>query len=621
MELSHFIDFLRVSGVYILCLFVLAEAYNSDPIITTSKGKVRGMRINVYDKQVDTFLGIPFAKPPVGNLRFKHPVPNDPWTGIYNATKRPNSCVQGYDRIFTNFSGETMWHANTQLSEDCLYLNVWVPRNGKSKKKKAVMIWIYGGGFYSGTSTLDVYDPRYLVAENDVIFVSMQYRVSAFGFLALGIPEAPGNAGMFDQLMALDWVQRNIKFFGGNPQNVTLFGESAGAVSVAFHLLSPLSQPKFNRAILQSGSVTCAWAVTTREEAFRRAKRLARQFKCPVLDTAMDVYQCLKAQPADEFPNHEWWVVQGISQFPFVLVVDGIFLLEAPEISLERQNFKKVPILVGSNKNEGTYFLTYFRQDIFNLKDSALISKSIFRLLLDTLVEYYPKYPHSLNSFGRDAILYQYTHWADPDDMLHNRNMLDQLVADYHFLCQVNEMANAYSAAGQKVYYYHYTHVSSQSPWPEWIGAYHAAEIDFVFGAPMDRNKNYLPNEVELSRKMMRFWSNFAKTGDPNYDWDRPSAKNEWPSHTASGREYILLDAKHVHNFKVSKGLRSKECAFWKEYLPQLVAATLDVSEAEKEWKMQFAEYSQKYIVEWKHQFENFIRNHEKRMANCKHNG
>ncbi|XP_029633054.1 acetylcholinesterase [Octopus sinensis] len=616
MDLGRYTDFLLVLGVYILCLFMRADA-SQDPIVTTSKGKVRGFRKNVDGKQVDVYYGIPFAKPPLGNLRFRHPQPNDPWSGIFNATVKPNSCMQGFDKIFKNFSGENVWHANTPRSEDCLYLNVYVPKVKKPIKNKAVFVWIYGGGFYSGTSTLDIYDPSYLVLLNDVIVVSIQYRVSVLGFLALGIPEAPGNAGMFDQLMGLDWIQREIRNFGGNPRNVTLFGESAGAASVAFHLVSPLSRSKFDRAILQSGSLTCPWAVISREEAFRRSKVLAEKFKCSPVDTAWDIYKCLKAQPAKDFPDYVWYVVEGISQFPFVLIVDGTFLVETPEISLATQNFKRVPLLVGSNKNEGTYFLAYFRKDIFDIETNALISKEIFRILSDTLIEYYPQYPTKLNSFGRDAVLYQYTNWENPDDKISNRNKLDQLVTDYNFLCQVNQLAEAYSNAGEKVYYYYFTQIPSQSPWPKWVGAYHAAEIEYIFGSPVDRSKNFLDNEVELSKKMMRFWTNYAKTGDPNKNWGEQNLQ-EWPVHTAAQKEYLYLNADNVHNLLTGKGLRAKECAFWKEYLPRLVAATLDISEAEKQWKMQFAEYSQKYIVDWRHQFENFVKNHEKRMANCK---
>jgi acetylcholinesterase len=204
------------------------DAEESDPlIVTTDKGKVRGLTLtSPTGRKVDAWLGIPYAQPPVGPLRFRHPRPVEKWQGILNATKPPNSCVQIVDTVFGDFPGATMWNPNTELSEDCLYINVVVPR--PRPKNAVVMVWIFGGGFYSGTSTLDVYDHRTLAAEENVIIVSMQYRVASLGFLYLGTPDAPGNTGLFDQNLALRWVRNNVHRFGGDPAKVCLFGESAG---------------------------------------------------------------------------------------------------------------------------------------------------------------------------------------------------------------------------------------------------------------------------------------------------------------------------------------------------------------------------------------------------------
>lgn len=207
------------------------DAEENDPlIVTTDKGKVRGLTLNSPSgRKVDAWLGIPYAQPPVGALRFRHPRPVEKWQGIYNATKPPNTCVQIVDTVFGDFPGATMWNPNTELSEDCLYVNVVVPR--PRPKNSVVMLWIFGGGFYSGTSTLDVYDHRTLAAEENVIIVSMQYRVASLGFMYLGTPDAPGNSGLFDQNLALRWVRDNIRRFGGDPNKICLFGESAGNFS------------------------------------------------------------------------------------------------------------------------------------------------------------------------------------------------------------------------------------------------------------------------------------------------------------------------------------------------------------------------------------------------------
>ena len=151
----------------------------------------------------------------------------------------PNSCIQIEDTMWPGFSGSEVWAANTPKSEDCLYLNVVVPN--PHPKDAAVIIWIHGGGFWSGTTTLDQYDLRTMAAEGEIIMVGIQYRVASLGLLYLDTENAPGNAGMFDQLMAIQWVRNNIAQFGGNPENITLMGQEAGAVSVGLHLLSPLS--------------------------------------------------------------------------------------------------------------------------------------------------------------------------------------------------------------------------------------------------------------------------------------------------------------------------------------------------------------------------------------------
>lgn len=193
----------------------------------TDKGKVRGLiETSLTGKKVDAWFGIPYAQPPIGSLRFKRPHEPSMWQGIKNATKHPNTCFQILDGMFPNFSGSEMWNANTELSEDCLYLNVVVPR--PRPKNATVMVWIYGGGFYSGTSTLDVYDLRTLAAEENVIMVSMQYRVASLGFLYSGTDDAPGSVGLLDQNLALKWIHRNIHKFGGDRNKVCLFGESAG---------------------------------------------------------------------------------------------------------------------------------------------------------------------------------------------------------------------------------------------------------------------------------------------------------------------------------------------------------------------------------------------------------
>lgn len=214
------------------------------PVVSTKTGKIRGMRKRSNGHCLDVYYGIPFAKPPVGDLRFKTTVPLGKWSGILNATQKPPACPQ------VPFDVEYLDKESVQ-SEDCLYLNIWAPCN---KTKKAVMFWIYGGNFWQGSGSMSVYDGSEMASRGDVIIVTTNYRVGIFGFATSNTKDAPGNAGMYDQAEALKWVRDNIENFGGNASCITLFGESAGSIAISMHTVSPITSNLFHRAITESGS-------------------------------------------------------------------------------------------------------------------------------------------------------------------------------------------------------------------------------------------------------------------------------------------------------------------------------------------------------------------------------
>ena len=269
-----------------MLLWPLKQAYseiNPELVVNTKKGKIQGFESTTpHGRKVSAWYGILYAQPPVGNLRFRHPRPIDSWDSwdsVKQTMKLPNSCVQIKDTMWPGFDGSEAWNYNTPLSEDCLYLNVVAPR--PNPKNAAVLLWIYGGGFWGVITTLDLYDLWTFVSEENIIAVGIQYRVASLSFLYFDTEDVPGNAGMFDQLMAMQWVKDNIAQFGGNPNNITLMGESAGACSVSLHLLSPLSRHLFSQAIMQSASATVPWGVITKEESLLRGLRLAELMNCP----------------------------------------------------------------------------------------------------------------------------------------------------------------------------------------------------------------------------------------------------------------------------------------------------------------------------------------------------
>eukprot|EP00095_Tigriopus_kingsejongensis_P006002 maker-scaffold505_size153196-snap-gene-0.26 protein:Tk06002 transcript:maker-scaffold505_size153196-snap-gene-0.26-mRNA-1 annotation:"ace1 type acetylcholinesterase" len=541
-----------------------ATAYISDDLVVeTNKGKIRGVTLkSATNKDVDVWYGIPYAQPPIGNLRFRHPRPIDAWPGIKETTKLPNSCVQIYDTAFPGFFGSEMWNANTPLSEDCLYINVAVPR--PHPKNSAVLVWFYGGGYYSGSSTLDVYDMRVLASEENIILVSFQYRVASLGFLFFDTEDVPGNAAMFDQIMAMQWIKDNIAHFGGNPDNITLFGESAGATSVSLHLLSPLSRNLFSQAIMQSATAVVPWGIITKEESLMRGLRLAELMNCPHdRKNLRPTIDCLRQKNSTEMVHKEWdGIVFGVCEFPFVPIIDGSFLDETPQTAMDSENFKKTNIMLGTNQDEAIFFIMYYLVDLFKNEESVHVTRQDFIRAVSETNLY-------VKQVGQEAIIYEYTDWLNPNNALKNRDAIDKMVGDYAFTCPVVEFAYQYANSGNNVYMYYFSERASTNPWPTWAGVLHGDEIAFIFGEPLNRSRNYDQSEIALSRRMMAYWANFAKTGNPSVSADGTWATTYWPLHTADKREVLELNANYTRTLD---GLRVKKCAFWNKFLPRLLS-------------------------------------------------
>ncbi|XP_062850238.1 acetylcholinesterase [Trichomycterus rosablanca] len=607
---------MRISGIFILpvtlTIFLIHHSTaqsDTELVVTTRLGRVQGITQYLPDKgTVVAFLGIPFGEPPVGRKRFKPAEPKKPWNDVFKAIEYSNACYQFVDTSFPGFPGTEMWNPNRVMSEDCLYLNVWVPASPRPHNLP-VMVWIYGGGFYSGSSSLDVYDGRYLAHYEKVVVVSMNYRVGAFGFLALnGSSEAPGNVGLLDQRMALQWVQDNIQFFGGNPNLVTIFGESAGGASVGIHLLSPESRPKFTRAILQSGVPNCPWATVSFEEARRRATKLGKFVGCPDGNDT-ELIECLRNKEPQELIDHEFQVLpfSSLFRFSFVPVVDGVVLPDTPEAMLNSGDFKHTEILLGVNQDEGSYFLIYGAPG-FSKDNESLISREDFLQGVKMSV------PHA-NEIGLEAVILQYTDWMDEDNRTKNRDALDDIVGDHNVICPLQHFAKSYAqyssnTAGNRnsqvtVYLYLFDHQASNLAWPKWMGVIHGYEIEFVFGLPLEKRLNYTADEEKLSRRMMKYWANFARTGNPGNNVDGTiDPRRRWPPFTASEQKHVGLNTEPI---KVHKGLKTQHCPLWNRFLPRLLNITDNIDDAERQWKAEFHRWSS-YMMHWKSQFDHYSK-------------
>ncbi|KAK4473472.1 hypothetical protein MN116_002594 [Schistosoma mekongi] len=414
-----------ITHLFILTLHSIIFPVNSDlqtyiNVELSHGGTIRGIKetvnINGDELIVNRFLGIPYAMPPIGKLRFAPPEKHPGWNGVRNATKYSPTCWQ---YIFEGFDANNpagkMWINNTEMSEDCLYLNVWVPNNAVNDRRLLpVMVWIYGGGFTSGSANLQVYNGAILSATQNVIIVSMQYRVGAFGFLRLdpnianndemhrnknassNSSIALGNQGILDQHMALMWIKENIQRLHGDPNQVTIFGESAGAVSISILWMSPLAQSYFQRAILQSGSLYARWGLDNAQEAHEKAVEFALACGCksPSLDRKASleclqqldpltlinqldsinsaigkrryntIHQCLHPYT---YKNETFLLGQSTStrlyfDVPFQPVIDGYVIPKHPDEIFMEVNQKnalklKPEILIGINENEALFFL------------------------------------------------------------------------------------------------------------------------------------------------------------------------------------------------------------------------------------------------------------------------
>ena len=272
-----------------------------------------------------------------------------------------------------------MWNPNTNISEDCLYLNIWVPQKYRLRHKGdgspggnggprngllPLLVWIYGGGFMSGTATLDVYNADIMAATSNVIIASMQYRVGAFGFLYLNkhftnSEEAPGNMGLWDQALALRWLRDNAEAFGGDPELITIFGESAGGSSVSLHLISPVTRGLVRRGILQSGTLNAPWSYMSGEKANEVATILVDDCGCNstmLNENPARVMACMRSVDAKTISVQQWNSYWGILGFPSAPTIDGIFLPKHPLDLLREADFKDTEILIGNNENEGEFF-------------------------------------------------------------------------------------------------------------------------------------------------------------------------------------------------------------------------------------------------------------------------
>ena len=495
---------LFLSGLAALVLAETATVAQEPPATTVTGGKTQGIALSGGGA---VFKGIPFAAPPVGDLRWREPMPVKPWPGVRDATKFGARCMQN----------------GTGVSEDCLYLNVWTPE-WPPKSRKPVMLWIHGGGNFAGASSEPIFDGESL-ARRGIVLVSANYRLGVFGFFAH--PEltaeskrhASGNYGLMDQVAALRWVRDNIANFGGDSRNVTIFGESAGSLDINVLLTSPLTKGLFTRLIGESGPVVEPPSLA---EGEKKGLAVATSLKA-------DSLKALRAIAAEDLQKATG---QGLSFLGPLLgvVVDGWVLPKEPFLVFEAGQEHPVALVLGTNARE--------------------LSRPFFpvpSLAQGISAQFGPLAPRALEVYGiKDG------QEPQPDPVL--GSAMAQWATDSQFRCGTVAQLIWHSRAGNTAYQFQFSRVP---PGREAVGAAHGSELPYVFGtlsiaARAANAPKYDQVDTTNSDQMQQYWTNFAKTGNPN---GRPLP--QWPKFEPTARAYIDLTA----NGPVAReGLRREAC-------------------------------------------------------------
>jgi para-nitrobenzyl esterase len=475
-------------------------------LVETPMGKLAGLRKD----NVLSFKGIPFAKPPVGARRWRMAEPNAPWTGIRDATRYGPVCLQSSIPIEALTGG-----VSSEQSEDCLYLNVWTP--GCDGTRRPVMVWIHGGGFVIGAGSQAIYSGTRL-AERDIVAVTINYRLGAFGFLdwreaAESRLPGWGTEGLGDQLLALEWVKRNISAFGGDPENITIFGESAGGMSVGALLASPVARGFFHKAIAQSGAAHIGF---DRERAARAAQAMLDAF-----DVDASQASRLWNVPADAILKAQIHVLararhgdlRKLGPLPFQPAIDDTLLRQCPIEAVRAGSAHSIPVLAGTTREEWK---------LFTAADPRLrlLSANGLRMRVTSLSR--DAAPELLDAYGTGS----------PFDRF------NAIMTDKGFTLPAMALLKA-QAARAPVFAYRF---DWRSPWLGGImGACHALDLGFVFGTHGQKLASVFFGSgtvaEQLAAAMMDSWTAFARTGDPT-----SAAVGPWPRYNDGGHVMIFGD-------------------------------------------------------------------------------
>ncbi len=524
-------------------------------IVQTTNGAVQGI-VSSSERQ---FLGIPFAAPPVGNLRWKPPQPAASWSGVRQATAFGPACFQP---SVSQLLSTTIGGVKSAVSEDCLYLNVYTPNPAPVGSNLPVMVWIYGGAFIIGAGS---YNPSPIVQEGHAIVVTFNYRLGPFGFLALpGLSAenngSSGNYGLEDQQAALRWVKANIANFGGNPDNVTIFGESAGGSSVCDQIASPLAAGLFQRAITESGPCEGEAAFTT--PTLATAQQIGTNFAANLgcTGSASAVVACMRAASASKVLNASLSNLSGFfgggAAIGFTPDIDGTILPQSVKSAIASGAYNHVPVLAGTNRNEGALFTLL---ELFRGGFPKFLTASEYATILQ-------------NTFGANAVAVEAQYPVTPSTSADQA--FTNMFTDYAFACPAHT-ADELLAAGTPVYTYEFNDpnpilIGALLPADFKLGDFHGSELFYVFGGALNifgglavdfSGVSRLPwqltiSHAALSKQIIAYWTNFAATGNPN-----GAGLPHWPAYSPATDQFQSLTSKG--SGPITMFASEHQCGFW----------------------------------------------------------
>jgi para-nitrobenzyl esterase len=513
----------------IALIIIVSTVLSQELLIQTNSGVIQGY----YDEisGVKAFLGIPYAKPPIGDLRWKRPQPVEGWSQTRAALSYSAACWQHND------SAELV-----NQSEDCLYLNIWAPK--ENTQNMPVMVFIHGGSFVDGSGNMKIHKGNLLSQKGNVVIVTINYRLGIFGFMTHDLlssedPAYPtsGNYGLLDQNLALKWVKNNIAQFGGDANNITLFGESAGSFSICYHLLMGQSANLFNRVILQSGScyypnrpigqpVLIKDNPSAHMPSWKKASQVwLKENNCSSISCARNLTGKAISDYSKRIKLNTVWPV-----------IDGIVIKDDPVNLFDSGDYNKVDVLHGGNKDEGTMFSTNY----------VSLSKSNYQQLIKS----------SFGNYSGEALdVYNVDKFDAP------WRAVSAIIGDYTFICPITALSKIlFSNSGKNTYEYHFTQIPEYLTKDaiDFLRSFHAAELYYIFGNPDTTFAPLTADETKFSNQLIGLWTSFARNGKPEIT-TTPSVV--WPLYN-SNHSYLQLQS---NNFTSMNDLGGRRCELYEK--------------------------------------------------------